>query len=153
VRDPDFPQVNAVRNKRNVVCDHHRMKPATFTKLAGAILVIVAGWLLFSTVNATTPAGGTVACGNALSPDNADGQEKSRHTAVSNGLTALSGVGQYQPDQYQGYQAACAGALDIRSTWGYVVGGIGVLTVAGGFVVRRPDQAGPSRNRDSSSSD
>jgi hypothetical protein len=112
------------------------MKPATFTKLAGIAFVIVAGWLLFATVNATTPTGGTVACGNAFSPDNADGQEKTRHADVINGLVALSGVGRYQPDVYQGYQAACTDALDTRSTWGYVVGGIGVLTVVGGFVVR-----------------
>lgn len=115
------------------------MNPRTFIITAAVALIFVAGFLLNTTVHATTPAGGTVVCGTALTPDNSDGQHRSDQIQIGNGLNVLAGTNYpYQANQYVGFEAACTDALDTRSMWGWVVGGVALVALLGAVLVRRP---------------
>lgn len=122
------------------------MSPRAFAAVAASALIVVAAFLLLTSVTATTQAGGTAPCGSALSPSNDDGRKLSDSADVGNGLNQLAGTGIYRPNQYAGFQAACADAVSTRSTWGWVVGGVGVVALAGALLVsttgrREPDQS------------
>jgi hypothetical protein len=113
------------------------VNPRTFTIAAAIALLVLAGFLLNTQVNATTPAGGTVACGTVWAPDNSDGQKQADRATLGNSLNQLAGTGRYQPNSYVGFEAACSDALGARGTWGWVAGGIGVLALAGAVLIRR----------------
>ena len=122
------------------------MSPRSFATATAVALLIVAGFLLHAQVTATTPAGGVVTCGSVWAPDNSDGKKHSHNAATWNGLNQLAGTGRYDPNQYIGYEAASSEALTTQGTWGWVLGGAGVVALAGALLVsttgrREPDQA------------
>lgn len=114
------------------------MTPRTFALIIGAALIAVSFVMLSTAVNATTPNGGTVACGTGWTPDTS----KAAHDSSVNTLTNafLADAGNYSlmgADKLAGFEQACASAITSRRTWGYVLIGLGAVVSLGALVIRR----------------
>ncbi|MGW4485137.1 hypothetical protein ACWEOE_15020 [Amycolatopsis sp. NPDC004368] len=104
-----------------------------------AAVVALAGLILLSTaVNATTEAGGSVACGTGFKTDTSQAAHDSQVDALANAMALDNGqYGLVHVSDSAGYAAACDGALSTRRGIGFPLLGIGVIALIGAEVVRR----------------
>lgn len=123
-------------------CDQRewRMSPKIFAAVVGALLAVVGVILLSTSTSATSPLNGwDLDCGSVFSSN----VDQVRHDANVNELAdAMSGL----PSQGQSMSGvqACEDALGTRGLIGWLVGGFGLLVLAGAVVIRANGQRSPT---------
>lgn len=116
------------------------MSPKIFAAVVGALLAVVGVILLSTSTSATSPLNGwDLDCGSVFSSN----VDQVRHDANVNELAdAMSGL----PSQGQSMSGvqACEDALGTRGLIGWLVGGFGLLVLAGAVVIRANGQRSPT---------
>ncbi|MFD5244980.1 hypothetical protein ACFWIW_10575 [Amycolatopsis sp. NPDC058340] len=113
------------------------MKPRLIVVLvAAAVLVGALIWLLVP-VQATSPGGRALACGNGFYSNNlaADAPASQQDLAAE---IAAARLDTRYGSLLEGYEAVCGDALAVRRGVGFGLAGVGVLALVGVLVVRRP---------------
>ena len=96
--------------------------------LAGAV-VLIAGLIGLLVPVSASGENGSVGCGNAIASDLAAAKDKD-----NSNLANLPVVNQFIP--HTNYVAACNSALSTRRAWSIPVAVVGLIVVAGAFLVR-----------------
>jgi len=96
--------------------------------LAGAVVLVVGVIGLLIPVSVAGPEGQSIGCGNAIAADDSAAREADNNNPVN--LPILNEV-----IPHTDYVAQCASATSERRTWSIPVAIVGLVVVAGGFVV------------------
>ncbi|MEV6905162.1 hypothetical protein [Amycolatopsis sp. NPDC051372] len=118
-----------------------------FTGIVAAVVAVVGLILLSINVNATTEAGGTVACGTGFKTDTSQAAHDTQVDALANAIALDHGqYGLVHVSDSDGYVAACDSALSTHRGVGFPLLGVGVIALIGSVVVRRiPTSATPTQ--------
>jgi hypothetical protein len=96
--------------------------------LAGAVVLVVGVIGLLMPVSVAGPEGQKIGCGNAIAADDSAAREADNNNPVN--LPILNEI-----IPHTDYVAQCASAVSARRTWSIPVAIIGLVVIAGGFVV------------------
>lgn len=112
------------------------MSPKAFVAVVGVILIVVGIIVLSMGISVASPnTGASLDCGAVLSSNVDQIRHDANVDALSDAMLGLPGAAQ----PMAGVQE-CEDALSTRSVIGWLVGGVGVLVLAGALLVRRPGE-------------
>jgi hypothetical protein len=94
-----------------------------FVAIVGAVMAVAAAVLLFMPFSSAE----SVPCGNALSVNTSRAQSVDTFETI-----------RHQPHDYA---QACLSSAATRRSWGFVLGAVGLISVAGAVLVRQPVRA------------
>lgn len=109
------------------------MSPRIFAAIVGAVLAVAGLMMLSTSTSAASPlTGSELNCGSVFSSN----LDQVRHNAnvadLTDGMMGLPGE-----DQPMAGVQACESALGTRGLIGWLIGGLGVLVLAGALLIKR----------------
>jgi hypothetical protein len=112
------------------------MSPKAFAGIVGAVLAVVGLIVLSTSTSATSPlTGASLDCGSVISSN----VDQVRHDARVDDL-ADTMIGLRGEDQPMAGVQACDDALGTRGLIGWLIGGLGLLVLAGALLIRTSSQ-------------
>ncbi|WP_407686525.1 RNA-binding protein [Mycobacterium sp. HUMS_1102779] len=108
----------------------------------GAVLLLAGVIGLLVPVSISDGNGNSIGCGNAVAENTQSARNATQTTNNQTGAN-IPVVGQFAPHSPD-YVAQCSSAVGSRRAWTIPLTVVGVLAVAGAFLVRRSEGAAPS---------